>query len=133
MEDESLRLTFEGALDVARWTCAAWESGHFNWNLIAGDDSKECIDERWAVVRWLNEMNFLDCLFIRDSEDREISAAIMFAFVTANLREVAERENVTPQDYMDLAMRNAELVEEMSEPQQMDIWQCIKEAEKDQS
>jgi hypothetical protein len=114
MEDESFMLSFEGAVDVARWSCAAWESGHFDWNLLAGDCSQECIDERWAVVRWLNEMNFLACLDVEDSEDREISAALMFAFVTANLREVAERENVTPQDYMDLAMNNAELLEEMS-------------------
>lgn len=113
-EDEVLALTFEGAVDVARWTCSAWQSGHFDWNLIAGDNSGECVAERWRVVRWWNAEGLLESLDEPNVEDRELTAAIMFAFVTANLRATAERENVTPQDWMDLVLGNADRTAELS-------------------
>ena len=112
-EEDVVNLTFEGELDVARWTTKAWESGHFDWNLIAGANEPENIKERWAVVRWWNDQHYLDCLNQDDVEDRELTAAIMFCFVTSGLRNMAARENVTPQDWMDLAMGNAELLNEM--------------------
>ena len=107
-EEEYVALNYAGAVDVARWTCKAWESGHFDWNLLAGGNEAENIAERWRLVRWLNDECLLGCLDIEDTDDREVGAAIMLSFATTSLRERAEQEGITPQDCMDFALGNAE-------------------------
>jgi hypothetical protein len=107
-EEEYVGLKFEGAVDVARWTCKAWESGHFDWNLLAGGSEEENVAERWRVIRWLNDECCLDCLHIADSDDREMSAAIMFFFFLSSLRERAGQEGITPQEWLDFDLSNAE-------------------------
>lgn len=110
MEEDKLYLTGEGAVDVARWTAAAWQSGHFDWNLIAGEDKTENVRERWALVRWLNDQGLLDCLDEPDPDDRELTAAIMLCFVTTQLRGKSDELGVTPQDWMDMTLGSADLL-----------------------
>jgi len=50
----------------------------------------------------------LACLDIADSNDREIDAAIMLSFATSSLHTRAEKEGITPQEWMDFEMSNAE-------------------------
>lgn len=104
MDEGILRLTPEGALDVARWVGAAYRSGHFDWNLLAGDDSDECIAERWRMVRWLNDMKLLDepmadsdC---KTADDKEGGAACMLTFAFVGIRESAFASEVTPEEVM---------------------------------
>jgi hypothetical protein len=135
--EEVIGLKFEGAVDVARWTCKAWQSGLFDWNKIAGDNSKENVAERWSVVRWLNAEGHLDCLNEPDVEERELTCAIMMAFASSGLRKFAEQAKVTPQDWMDLSLSNAEETEELAkldfEPgHQLSIDECIALAEEEE-
>jgi hypothetical protein len=102
--DEAIRLTYEGALDVARWVSTAYESGHFDWNLLCGGDEEECVAERWRMVRWLNDMKLLDepmagseC---KNADDKEGAAACMLTFAFIGIREKALNFDMTPEDVM---------------------------------
>ena len=98
--EELLRLNVEGAIDVARWGVAAYNSGHFDWNLLCGGDGQECVAERWRLVRWLGEEKLLDepLKQIEDPDDREAAAAVMLCFLWINLGTIAKNVGVPPED-----------------------------------
>lgn len=113
MQEDVLHLNAGGELLTARWATMAWESGHFDWNLLAGPNETVNVTERWRVIRWLNDEHHLDvldelCGYTLTSDDRELTAACMFMFVTSGLRAKSARESVTPQDWMDLSLGNAD-------------------------
>ena len=110
-EDEAYSLNSEGARDVSGWVHAAWQSGHFDWDLLCGDASDEAVAERWRLAHWLNEMRMLDEPFAEVERDEywddETGALIMLAHFFISVRNKAEALGMRPTDHIEITLMEA--------------------------
>jgi len=104
-DGETWRLNEEGMVDVAHWVVTAWESGHFDWDLICGGSGDDQLAERWRLVHWLNEEKMLDEiaeLYEGSDESYEIGAAILLTFFMHSVSVHSQEMGMRPTDFIEM-------------------------------
>lgn len=120
-EDDEYELEIECRIVLAKWVCAAYTWGGFDWNLICGptDTDGVAVAARWELARFLDEQGLLRKAFpdfeeesfwdpetqMWETSDLVTMGAVMLTWFTESVRLTADHFGVTAQEIVDFPER----------------------------